>query len=79
MAFEVVREYIFRTVSQITLNYRGMPLSAGHETAEAPGRCGRLSAAIETTLRCRSLGRRGWHLRQPFPGLGDPEPVAPNQ
>ncbi|MBV8335213.1 MAG: FAD-dependent monooxygenase, partial [Alphaproteobacteria bacterium] len=24
-----VREYLFRTVSQITLNYRGMPLSAG--------------------------------------------------
>jgi hypothetical protein len=29
MAFEAVREYIFRTVLQITLNYRGMPLSAG--------------------------------------------------
>jgi 2-polyprenyl-6-methoxyphenol hydroxylase-like FAD-dependent oxidoreductase len=28
-SFEVVREYIFRTVSQITLNYRGYPLSAG--------------------------------------------------
>ena len=24
-----VRDYLFRTVSQITLNYRGMPLSAG--------------------------------------------------
>jgi 2-polyprenyl-6-methoxyphenol hydroxylase-like FAD-dependent oxidoreductase len=29
VAFERVREYIFRTVSQITLNYRGMPLSVG--------------------------------------------------
>src|SRR5438105_3540697 len=28
IAFEAVREYIFRTVSQITLNYRGCPLSA---------------------------------------------------
>jgi 2-polyprenyl-6-methoxyphenol hydroxylase-like FAD-dependent oxidoreductase len=29
ISFEVVREFIFRTVSQITLNYRGCPLSAG--------------------------------------------------
>jgi 2-polyprenyl-6-methoxyphenol hydroxylase-like FAD-dependent oxidoreductase len=29
IAFEAVREYIFRTVSQITLNYRGCPLSTG--------------------------------------------------
>src|SRR3984893_14297262 len=29
VAFEPVREYIFRTVSQITLNYRGTSLSAG--------------------------------------------------
>src|SRR6267378_140135 len=29
ISFEVVREYIFRTVSQITLNYRGHTLSAG--------------------------------------------------
>ena len=29
VALEPVREFIFRTVSQITLNYRGMPLSAG--------------------------------------------------
>ena len=29
IAFEAVREYIFRTVSQITLNYRGGPLSTG--------------------------------------------------
>ena len=29
IAFEAVREFIFRTVSQITLNYRGGPLSAG--------------------------------------------------
>src|ERR1700726_1980886 len=29
IAFEAVREYIFRTISQITLNYRGCPLSAG--------------------------------------------------
>jgi 2-polyprenyl-6-methoxyphenol hydroxylase-like FAD-dependent oxidoreductase len=28
-AFEAVREYMFRTVSQITLNYRGGPLSSG--------------------------------------------------
>jgi 2-polyprenyl-6-methoxyphenol hydroxylase-like FAD-dependent oxidoreductase len=28
-ALAPVRDYIFRTVSQITLNYRGMPLSAG--------------------------------------------------
>ncbi|HUN46838.1 MAG TPA: FAD-dependent monooxygenase [Stellaceae bacterium] len=28
-SLEPVREYFFRTVSQITLNYRGMPLSAG--------------------------------------------------
>jgi 2-polyprenyl-6-methoxyphenol hydroxylase-like FAD-dependent oxidoreductase len=29
VAFEAVREYMFRTVSQITLNYRRTPLSAG--------------------------------------------------
>src|SRR6202030_53897 len=29
ISFEAVREYIFRTVSQITLNYRGCPLSTG--------------------------------------------------
>ena len=29
IAFEAVREFIFRTVSQITLNYRGSPLSVG--------------------------------------------------
>jgi 2-polyprenyl-6-methoxyphenol hydroxylase-like FAD-dependent oxidoreductase len=29
VSFELVREFIFRTVSQITLNYRGRPLSAG--------------------------------------------------
>ena len=29
VAFELVRDYIFRTVSQITLNYRGMLLSVG--------------------------------------------------
>jgi hypothetical protein len=29
VAFKPVREYIFRTVSQITLNYRGTSLSAG--------------------------------------------------
>jgi 2-polyprenyl-6-methoxyphenol hydroxylase-like FAD-dependent oxidoreductase len=29
VAIEPVREYLFRTVSQLTLNYRGMPLSAG--------------------------------------------------
>jgi len=29
VALEPVREYMFRTVSQITLNYRGMPLSVG--------------------------------------------------
>ena len=29
VSFEAVREFIFRTVSQITLNYRGAPLSAG--------------------------------------------------
>jgi len=29
MAFEAVREYLFRTVSQITLNYRDGPLSVG--------------------------------------------------
>ena len=29
ISFEAVREFIFRTVSQITLNYRGGPLSAG--------------------------------------------------
>jgi 2-polyprenyl-6-methoxyphenol hydroxylase-like FAD-dependent oxidoreductase len=29
MAFESAREYLFRTVSQITLNYRGGPLSLG--------------------------------------------------
>ena len=29
MKFEAAREYLFRTVSQITLNYRGGPLSVG--------------------------------------------------
>jgi 2-polyprenyl-6-methoxyphenol hydroxylase-like FAD-dependent oxidoreductase len=28
-SFEVSREFLFRTVSQVTLNYRGMPLSQG--------------------------------------------------
>ena len=28
-AFEASREFLFRTVSQVTLNYRGMPLSQG--------------------------------------------------
>ena len=35
-AFEAVREFMFRTVSQITLNYRDGPLSVG-----AAGRCAR--------------------------------------
>ena len=29
IAFEASRDYLFRTVSQIMLNYRGAPLSAG--------------------------------------------------
>jgi hypothetical protein len=29
VAFGPIREFLFRTVSQITLNYRGSPLSAG--------------------------------------------------
>ncbi|THD76206.1 MAG: FAD-dependent oxidoreductase [Phenylobacterium sp.] len=29
IALEPVRDYVFRTISQITLNYRGAPLSAG--------------------------------------------------
>jgi 2-polyprenyl-6-methoxyphenol hydroxylase-like FAD-dependent oxidoreductase len=29
VAFDAVREYIFRTVSQLALNYRGLPLSVG--------------------------------------------------
>jgi 2-polyprenyl-6-methoxyphenol hydroxylase-like FAD-dependent oxidoreductase len=29
IGFEAIREYLFRTVSQITLNYRGGPLSVG--------------------------------------------------
>src|SRR5207302_6172815 len=29
VALEPVREYTFRTISQITLNYRGTPLSVG--------------------------------------------------
>ncbi|HZI43080.1 MAG TPA: FAD-dependent monooxygenase, partial [Gemmatimonadaceae bacterium] len=29
ISFEAVREFLFRTVSQTTLNYRGMPLSEG--------------------------------------------------
>ena len=29
IAFETIREFIFRTVSQITVNYRGGPLSVG--------------------------------------------------
>jgi 2-polyprenyl-6-methoxyphenol hydroxylase-like FAD-dependent oxidoreductase len=29
LTFEAAREFLFRTVSQITLNYRGMPLSVG--------------------------------------------------
>ncbi len=29
LGFEAAREYVFRTISQITLNYRGGPLSAG--------------------------------------------------
>jgi 2-polyprenyl-6-methoxyphenol hydroxylase-like FAD-dependent oxidoreductase len=33
ISFEAVREYLFRTVSQITLNYRGGPLSKGEAGA----------------------------------------------
>src|SRR5439155_26032059 len=36
ISFEVVREYIFRTVSQITLNYRDCPLRAG-SACHVPG------------------------------------------
>jgi hypothetical protein len=28
--FEAARDYIFRTISQITLNYRGKGLDEGH-------------------------------------------------
>lgn len=37
LAFETAREYLFRTVSQITLNYRGMALSAGRAGDVAGG------------------------------------------
>jgi 2-polyprenyl-6-methoxyphenol hydroxylase-like FAD-dependent oxidoreductase len=36
-SFEAVREYLFRTVAQITLNYRGGPLSAGKAGAVQGG------------------------------------------
>ena len=46
--FEAVREYMFRTVSQITLNYRGGPLT------KAPP----VTSMGETgCLGCRSMGR----------------------
>lgn len=37
LAFRAVRRYLFRTVSQITLNYRGMPLSSGRAGSVAGG------------------------------------------
>lgn len=37
LAFEAPREYLFRTVSQISLNYRGMALSAGRAGGVAGG------------------------------------------
>jgi hypothetical protein len=51
--FETAREFIFRTVSQISLNYRGGPLSvglAGHVSAAIACRGYRLRAETITHL-----------------------------
>ncbi len=61
-AFEGVREYIFRTVSQITLNYRGGPLSRGaaghvHGGDRLPW------VQIDGTDNFRSLAAMAWHVQ----------------
>ncbi len=42
LAFETARDYLFRTVSQITLNYRGGPRSAGSAGRVRRGRSARV-------------------------------------
>jgi 2-polyprenyl-6-methoxyphenol hydroxylase-like FAD-dependent oxidoreductase len=62
MSVEAVREFAFRTVSQITLNYRGSPLSAGkvgdvHGGDRLPWTQGdEASAAIAMDWQVRSYG-----------------------
>jgi hypothetical protein len=62
MSVEAVREFAFRTVSQITLNYRGSPLSAGkvgdvHGGDRLPWtQADEASAAIAMDWQVRSYG-----------------------
>ena len=61
MAFEAAREYLFRTVSQITLNYRDGPLSVGaaghvHGGDRLPW------VSIEGKDNLQSLAAMIWHV-----------------
>jgi 2-polyprenyl-6-methoxyphenol hydroxylase-like FAD-dependent oxidoreductase len=58
--FEASREFLFRTVSQVTLNYRGMPLSQGTPaTSTAATACrGRMMVRAIITSRCASPAGR---------------------
>jgi 2-polyprenyl-6-methoxyphenol hydroxylase-like FAD-dependent oxidoreductase len=58
IALEPVRDYIFRTVSPITLNYRGTPLSVG-SASHAPSRSPSLpDAAFAGSPRCKQRAKR---------------------
>jgi 2-polyprenyl-6-methoxyphenol hydroxylase-like FAD-dependent oxidoreductase len=60
-AFEAVRKYIFRTVSQITLNYRGGPLSRGVAGSVHGG--DRLPwVRVDGTDNFGSLAAVAWHV-----------------
>jgi hypothetical protein len=60
-AFEAVRKYIFRTVSQITLNYRGGPLSRGVAGSVHGG--DRLPwVRVDGTDNFGSLAAMAWHV-----------------
>jgi 2-polyprenyl-6-methoxyphenol hydroxylase-like FAD-dependent oxidoreductase len=72
MKLDVVREFLFRTVSQITLNYRGMPLSAGVAGEVHGGDRLPWTGAGESD-NFESLVRMGWqvHIYRDARGLGN--------
>ena len=73
LAFEAVREFMFRTVSQITLNYRGGPLSVG-AAGDIHG-CDRLPwVSIDGKDNFTSLAAMTWQVH--VYGLATPELVA---
>jgi 2-polyprenyl-6-methoxyphenol hydroxylase-like FAD-dependent oxidoreductase len=61
VGFEAVREFLFRTVSQITLNYRGGPLSAG-EAGKVHGGDRLPWAPVEGHDNFTSLGAVEWQV-----------------